>query len=79
MRWMTLKSLVAVFNLFDGVLVVVRRDGNISAVDDLQARQEGVDFEGHVVPAIERQATGAGSDSSGAKPSTRTIRRSCIL
>ena len=65
--------LVAVFNLLDGVLVVVRSDGNVTAVDDLQAREEGVDLEGDVVASVESQTTRPGSDTGRSEPSTRPV------
>lgn len=51
------KLFVAVFDLLDGELVVVRRDGNVAAVDDLEASEEGVDSEGHVVAPVQSQTT----------------------
>lgn len=48
--------LVAIFDLLDGKFVVVGRDGDITAVDQLDARQKRVDVEGDVVASIQRQA-----------------------
>ena len=51
------KFLVAVFDLLDGIFVVVWRDGNVAAIDDLEAGEEGVDSEGHVVAPVQSQTT----------------------
>lgn len=56
-RWSVEELLVAVLDLLDGKFVVVRRDGDITAVNDLDARQERVDLEGNVVASIQRQTT----------------------
>ena len=44
--------LVAVLDLLDGKFIVVRRDGDITAVDELEATKERVDFERDVVASI---------------------------
>jgi hypothetical protein len=44
--------LVAVLDLLDGKLIVVRRDGDVTAVDQLEASKERVDFERDVVASI---------------------------
>lgn len=67
-----------VFYLLDGVLVVVRRHGDVSAVDDLEARHEGVDRERDIVPAVKRQATGPRANTGGPKPRTRAVGRTSV-
>ena len=44
--------LVAVLDLLDGKFIVVRRDGDITAVDEPEATKERVDFERDVVASI---------------------------
>ena len=44
--------LVAVLDLLDGKLVVVWRDGDVTAVDEPEARKERVDFERDVVASV---------------------------
>ena len=73
------ERLVAVLDLLDGVLVVVRSDGNVTAVDDLQAREEGVDLEGDVVAAVESQTTRARTNARRSEPGTGTVRGSGVL
>ena len=51
------ERLVAFLNLLDGKFVVVRRDGDVTAVDDSEAREERVNSKGHVVAAIQSQTT----------------------
>lgn len=46
------KSLVAVLNLFDSVVIVVRSNRNVAAIHDFQTRLEGIDFQRNVVPPI---------------------------
>ena len=65
--------LMAVLDLLDSELVVVRRDGDITAVDDLEAGQEGVDLERHVVAAVEGQATRARTNTRRPKTRSGTI------
>jgi len=45
--------LVAGLDLLDSELIVVGCNGDITAVDELEAGQERVDFEGDVVTAIQ--------------------------
>ena len=73
------KSLVSVFDLLDGVLVVVRRHRYVSTVDHLKARHKRVHGEGNVVAAVESQATGACPDASGAKACAGAVRGSGVL
>ena len=73
------ERLVAVLDLLDGVLVVVRSDGNVTAVDDLEAREEGVDLEGDVVAAVESQTTRARTNARRSEPGTGTVRGTGIL
>ena len=49
--------LVAVFNLLNSEFVVVGCNRNITAVDNLEAGHERVDFEGYIVAAIQSQST----------------------
>lgn len=56
-RWSMEEFLVAVLDLLDGKLIVIGCDGDITAVDDLEAGQKGVDFEGNIVAAIQCQTT----------------------
>ena len=44
--------LVAFLDLLDGKLVVVWRDGDVTAVDEPEARKERVDFERDVVASV---------------------------
>jgi hypothetical protein len=47
------KSLVAILYLFNSILIVVRSDRYITAIDDLQSRLEGVYFQWNIVATIE--------------------------
>jgi hypothetical protein len=73
------KLLVAVFNLFDGMLVVVGSNRYVSAVDDLQSGLKGVHCEGDIVPAIERKPTRACADTGRPKARSGTVRCPGIL
>lgn len=50
------ERLVAILDLLNGIFVVVGRDGDVAAVDDLDARPKRVDIEGDVVASIQRQS-----------------------
>lgn len=51
-RWPVEELLVAVLDLLDGNFVVVGRDGNVTAVDEPDARQKRVHFKGDVVASV---------------------------
>ena len=59
--------LVTLFDLLDGILVVIRRDGDIATINEFQAREERIDFERNVVASVQSQAAGSRSDSSRAE------------
>lgn len=46
---------MAVLNLLDGVFVVVRSNGNIATIDNLQAGQERVNRQGNVIAAVKSE------------------------
>ena len=73
------EGLVTIFDLLNGILVVVWRNGDIPTVDYLEARQERVDRQGDVVAAVESEAARSGSDTRWTKPCTRAIRCAGIL
>lgn len=47
------ERLVTVLDLLDGVFVIVRSDGDVTAIDNLQSGQERVNRQGNVVAAIQ--------------------------
>ena len=49
--------LMAIFDLLDGEVVIVRGDGNIAAVDYFETREEGVHLKGYIVAAVQSQTT----------------------
>ena len=55
--WPVEEFLVTVLDLSNGKLVVIRSDGDITAVDDLEASHKRVDFEGDVVASVQSQTT----------------------
>lgn len=46
------ESFVAVLNLLNSVVIVVRGNWDITAIHNFQTRLEGVNFQRNVVPAI---------------------------
>lgn len=79
-EWGAVKELlVPVLNLLDGEFVVVGRDGNVAAVDDLEPGAEGVHVERHVVPPVEGKTTRAGTDARRAEPGPRAVGRAGVL
>ena len=55
--WPVKEFLVTVLDLSNGKLVFIRSDGDITAVNDLEASQKGVDSEGDVVASVQSQTT----------------------
>ena len=47
---------MTMLNLLDGVVIIIRGDGDISAVDDLQSRLERVDLHWDIVASVQSQA-----------------------
>ncbi len=70
---------MTVFDLFDSKLIVVRRDGDVPAVYQLEAGQERVDGEGNIVAAIEGQTTRACPDTRWPESSAGTVRGPGVL
>lgn len=66
--------LVAILDLLDGILVVVRGDRNIAAVNDLEACAEGVDLEWDVVASVQSEAARTCADASRSKTSAGAVR-----
>ena len=64
---------MAVFYLLNSVFIVVRGDGYIAAIDDLQSRLEGIYLHGDIVASIKGQPTRAGANSCGAETGARSI------
>lgn len=58
---------MTLLDLFDGILVVVRRDRDIATVDKFQAGQERIDVERNVVASVQSQAARSRPDSSRAE------------
>ena len=73
------KLLVTVFDLLDGVLVVVRGHWDVTAVDNLETREERVYGKRYVVATVERQATRACADPSRTEPGARAVRCAGVL
>ena len=73
------KLLVAIFDLLNGILIVIRRNGDIATVDQLQARKEGIDLKWYVVSAVKSEAARARSDTSRPEPGTRAVRGAGVL
>lgn len=71
--------LVSVLDLLNGELVIVRRNRDVATVDDLQATQERVDLQRHVVSTVEGEAARTSTDARRSEPSTRAIRGTGIL
>jgi len=65
---------VAIFYLLDSMLVVIRGDRNVSAIDNFKARLEGVDCKGNVISPIKRKTARTCANTSRAEASSRTIR-----
>jgi len=59
--------LVTLLNLFDGILVVVRCDRDITTVNKFQAREERIDLERNIVASVQSQAARSRPDSSRAE------------
>lgn len=73
------KLLVTVFDLLDGILIVVWRDGNVATVHQLKAGQERVDGKGNIVAAIQGQTTRACSDARWPEAGARAVRGPGVL
>ena len=67
------KLLVTVFDLLDRELVVVRGDGNVTAIDNLESSQERVDSERNVVAAVQSQPTRPCPDARWSESGARTV------
>ena len=67
------KLLVTVFDLLDCELVVVRSDGYVTTVHDLESSQERVDSERNVVAAVQSQPTRPCPDARWSESGARTV------
>lgn len=70
---------MAILNLLDGVMIVIRRDRNIAAVYDFQTGLEGIDFQRNIVSSIKGQAARACTDTGRTEASPWAVRCSSIL
>ena len=70
---------VSVLDLLDRERVVVRRHGDVPAIDDLQPGQKRIDLQRHVVPAVQRQPSRSCADSRRSEACARSVRRSGVL
>jgi len=66
-------------DLLDRERVVVRRDGYIAAVNDLEPGQERVHPQWDVVPAVQRQAARSRADTCRSEACSRSVRRAGVL
>ena len=73
------QGLVSVLNLLYGVLVVVRRNRDVAAVNKLQSRQERVHCQWHVVAAVESQTTRTSTDTRRSEPGAGAVRGTGVL
>lgn len=71
--------LVPAFDLLDGELVVVGSDWDVTAIYNFESRLEWVDLEGNIVPSIQCQSAGSGTNTSRPEPGTRAVGRPGIL
>lgn len=69
---------MAFLDLLNSIILVIRRDGYVTAVDDLQPSTKRVDFERYVVPAAQPRATRASADAGRAKTCAGAVRRTNV-